>query len=207
MRLRVLGSGLALAAMLANPGLLHGQVTIGGRAGVTFSNFTGDDVEDSELDTKTGFFVGASLGVPLGGILGLGTGAYYVQKGVEEAGGDASLDLAYLEIPALLQVVVTGPERPVGIGLFLGPSFAFNLSCDGSSDGGESADCSDRVKGFDLGALFGAGVSFAAGERATISVNGGLDLGLTSTDDTGADEDIKNQAYFLGVGVSWPVGG
>lgn len=202
MRLRALGGGLALAATLVVPGSLQGQVSLGARAGVTFSKITGDDVDENAIDTKTGLFVGGSLDVPLGGIAALNTGAYYVQKGAQPSGGgDASLDLAYLEIPALLKVQVTEPERPVAVGLFLGPSFAFNLSCE-DADGD---DCSDRTKTFDLGAMFGAGLGFRAGESATISVNAGLDLGLTSTDDTTGDRDVKNQAYFIGVGVSWPV--
>lgn len=204
MWLRVMGGGLVLAAILVAPGLLEAQVGLGPGAGVTFSKLTGDDVESGDVDTKTGFFVGASLGVPLGGIVGLNTGVYYVQKGANEGGGgDNSLDLTYLEIPALLEVQVTGPERPVGVGLFLGPSFGFNLSCE-DFDG---EDCGDNAKSLDLGALFGAGLAFRAGESATIAVNAGLDLGLTSVDDSSDNLDIKNQAYFIGVGVSWLVGG
>lgn len=208
MRLRATCSGLALAVILTLPGSLAAQVALGGGAGVTFSNFTGDDAED--LDNRTGFYVGGSLTFPLGGIVGLGTGAYYVQKGAQESSdlGEASIELAYLEVPVLLQVQATRPERPVGVGLFLGPSFSFNLSCDGTPGAiiEFSGDCSDDVKSFELGALFGAGLSFAAGQSATISINGGLDLGLTSIDDVG-DDDRKNQAYFLGVGLSVPVGG
>lgn len=203
MRLRTLGSGLAMAALMTFPGTLQGQLSIGGGAGVVFSSLTGDDVGEDEVDTRTGFFAGGSLGVPLGGILGLGTGVYYVQKGAAEPEGDDTFDLAFLEIPALLQVQVTGPERPVGVGLFLGPSFSFNLSCE-DADG---EDCSDTVKSFELGAMFGAGLSFAAGQSATVSVNGGLDLGLTSLDDSPSEADVKNEAYFLGVGLSWPMGG
>jgi len=36
-------------------------------------------------------------------------------------------------------------------------------------------------------------------------IRGGLDMGLTSLDDTDADEDFSNRAWFLGVG--YVVGG
>lgn len=204
---RALGTGLMLAALLAFPGALTAQFAVGGGAGLTFTNLGGDDVDDEDLDSKTGFYVGASVGIPLGGILGLGTGAFYVEKGAEEPGdGDGVLDLAYLEIPVLLQAQVTGSERPVAIVLFAGPSLGFNLSCD-FEEGGASADCGDDVTSFDLGALFGAGVGLPLGESATLAVNGGLDLGLTSIELFDEDADVKNEAYFIGIDVSWLVGG
>lgn len=206
MRIRTFGTGLVFAALLALPGALDAQITIGGGAGVTVTTLTGDDVDDDDADSRTGFYVGASVGIPLGGILGLSPGAYYVQKGAEEPDGDESLDLAYLEIPVLLQVQVTGPDRPLGIALFGGPSFGFNMSCD-HIIGDDTVDCGDDISSTEFGALFGAGASFAAGESATVSVNAGLDMGLTSIEFFGEDSDTKNQAYFIGVGVSWLMGG
>jgi len=61
-------------------------------------------------------------------------------------------------------------------------------------------------KGVDIGALFGAGLSFPVRERVSILVNGGLDLGLASIDDSPADADIKNFAWLLNAGVAFGVG-
>lgn len=207
---RILWTGLVGMAVLTLPVAVGAQVEVGPMAGLTFSTLAGDDIDSETVDTRTGFFVGGSVGVPLSGILGFGTGLYYVEKGAKQGLVDGSLDLGYLEIPLLLQVRATGPERPVAVSLFLGPALAFNISCDASLSEGPitaSGDCSDDVTSFELGALFGAGASFPAGERATVTVNGGLDLGLTSIDDTPDEDDVKNRAYFLGVGVSWPLGG
>lgn len=203
MQVRALAGGVALATVLTCPALLQGQVTFGADAGLTFSTITGNDVDEGETENKTGFYAGGSVGFPLGGIMGLGTGAYYVQKGSGMRGGAGSLDLAYLEVPVLLQVRATRPERPVAVAFLIGPSLGFNLSCE-DPDG---TDCGDRTKSFDLGALFGAGASFSAGAGATVGVNAGLDLGLTSIDEREGFEDVKNQAYFVGVSVSFPLGG
>lgn len=204
MRRSALGIGfLLMLALLIQPGGLSAQVAVGGGAGLTFTNLTGDDVGDDEFDSRTGFYIGGSLGLPLTPMFGIGTGAYYVQKGAKEPVGDDELKLEYLEVPILLQVTPTQADRPVAVSLFLGPNLGFNLSCD---QGGSEPDCSDSVKSFELGLLAGAGLAFGLGERATFSVNGGLDLGLTSISDE-EDENIKNTAYFVGIGVSVPVGG
>lgn len=212
MKTKGLCTTLLAAGLLAFPMTATAQVAVSVSAGPTFATITGDDVDDDDIDSRTGFFVGGSLGIPLTDMLSLGTGAYYVQKGAEDnsSGDEFTLELDYLEIPALLQVQVTGPERPVGVSLMAGPTFGFNLSCD-EIEGGESFDCGDEAKTFDLGLLFGGGLSFATSETMSFFVDGGIDVGLTSIvdvdDEVEDDPDVKNQAWFLGAGVSWIVGG
>jgi hypothetical protein len=59
----------------------------------------------------------------------------------------------------------------------------------------EEGQESDR-KSIDFGLVFGANVSFGP-----FFVNGGLDMGLTSLDDSDAAQDFKNSAWFLGAGI------
>lgn len=211
---------LLTAGLLALPMTATAQIAVSVSGGPTFATFTGDDIDDDVVESKTGFFLGGSLGFPLSDIISFGTGAYYVQKGAEsnEPGESLEVGVDYLEIPAVLQVQVTGPDRPVGISLMAGPSFGFNLSCDVSGEvDGDSVDdsCEDvdeffEAETFDLGLLFGAGVSFPTSETMSFFVDGGIDVGLTNIADFGDesdDADIKNQAWWLGVGLSWLVGG
>lgn len=206
MRMTMLVGALMAAALVAFPGALSGQIQIGAEAGLNFSTLAGDDVNEDAVETKTGFYLGGSVGIPLEGIFSVGTGLYYVQKGADGTDGASSIDLDYLQVPVMVTVEVTGPDRPVVIGLSAGPALNLNLSCD-SSDEGVSFDCGDEVTSTTLGALFGANASFPAGERATVTVQGGLDMDLTSFDDTPEDNDYKTRSYYLGVGVSIPMGG
>ena len=212
MRPRTIGTGVTLLAMLALPSALVGQVTLGLDAGLTFSTLKGDDAEDvvgTTLETKTGFYVGGALSIPLGGRAGLGSGAYYVEKGANSKEGDGSVDLTYLEVPVVLQVNLTGEDASVGLGLFGGAAFGFNLSCD-VVDRGESTDCMDPdVKSFDLGALFGGGINFPLSDNVALGVGGGVEIGLSTIADAGDEEDpdIKNRGFWFGAGLSFIVGG
>lgn len=199
---------LLVLSLAAVPAAEAQMVTVQG--GATFATFEGDDVED--VDSRTGFNFGASIGFPIGEIIYLTPGLYYVQKGAQftDNGIEQSVDLTYLEIPILLQVMLTGADRPLGLSAFAGPSLGFEIGCDLSAEGIGSVDCDDddffERKSLDIGALFGAGVSFPVSERVALVVNGGMDLGLTSIDDSTADLDIKNSTFFLNVGLGFPLG-
>lgn len=222
MKMKSLCTSLLAAALVAFPMTASAQVAFSVSGGPTFATFTGDDVDELDVSSKTGFFLGGSLGFPLSDIISFGTGAYYVQKGsaAEDDVDDFDLEVGvdYLEIPAVFQVQITGPDRPVGISLMAGPSFGFNLSCDvsGETEGGSvDSSCEDvpdffDTKTFDLGLLFGAGLSFPTSDTMSFFVDGGIDVGLTNIADFGEDSedgDIKNQAWWLGVGLSWVLGG
>jgi hypothetical protein len=212
---------LALCA-LTHPAQGAAQVALGLNAGVAFANFSGDDVEGTNM--KTGLLGGAYLAFPLSPIFSIAPGAYYVQKGttsqdrIQNVNVEATLDLAYLEIPVLGVFTVSGPDRPVGVSLFLGPSIAFELSCNVEAEAGAlsfSGDCDDEEAGvaaedrkeMDFGAIFGAGLAFPLTGSLDLTISGGLDMGLTSLDDSADEDDVKNTVWFLTAGVRFPLGG
>jgi len=207
----VLAGGL-LAVFLFTIGL-SAQITVGVGVGLVSSTFTGSDIDDDDVDSKTGFSFGGWLAIPIGDRVSIVPGAVYVQKGVtdNESGVDAKISLNYIEIPVVLSVSLTGPDSQVGFNLFGGPAFAFKAGCqlEGSGEGVTvSVDCDEaggEVKTLDISGVIGAGVP--AGESLSIWVNGGLDLSLTSWDGSDDSEDVKNRALFLSVGVSFPIGG
>lgn len=216
MRSSSLLTAIAVAgALLVAPSPAAGQLTLAVGGGVTFSEFTGDAVDDDLMSTRTGFNAGALLGIPLNDLFSIGAGAYFVQKGADlEAAIDlqspGSLEIDYLEIPVLLFIRVTRPSRPVGLSFFAGPQLSFELSCDFTfDDGSPERSCEDEgsdVQSTDFGGIFGAGVDFDLGQGGTsLFVNGGLDVSFT---DAFEDEgDIRNSAYFIDAGVKWPIGG
>ena len=142
-----------LATLLLLPLQARAQVTLTLNAGLAIASLEGDDV-DAEFGSTTGLLLGAHLGFPLGGVISFAPGAYYVQKGAEAEVGNESLGLGldYIEIPLLLAFRVTGADRPVGLSVFLGPSVAFEISCNLDLDVGDSelsSEC-DAAEGFNV---------------------------------------------------------
>jgi hypothetical protein len=102
-------------------------------------------------------------------------------------------------------VGVTAPD-PLGVDLFLGPTFAYQVGCE-LELANQSGDCDDEAgnnfdptKSFDVGFAVGAGISFAITPGATLLFKGLWDLGLMSIDDSAAENDVKNEAILLNVG-------
>ncbi len=198
----------ALAALFILPVAASAQVSIGINGGIVNSNLGGDFVEDLDTDSRTGFFGGASLSLPLAERLGLTVGAYFVQKGTEST-SPGTVEASYLEVPVLLGLTLTGADAPVGLSLWAGPSISFELDCrqhvltplPGEAD----VDC--ESKSTDFGIIAGATVSFPISDMSALFMNGGYELGLTKLDDSPAELDMKNKALYVGGGIRFVVGG
>ena len=190
-------TALLTAGLLAAPATAPAQ-TLGVEVGGSFASVTGDDAGDP--DTRAGLLAGVHVGFPVTDIVSVVPGLWYVQKGAEYAAG--SQTLPYVEIPLLVSVAATGPDRPVSVDLFAGPGLAFRVGCSQDIPGA-SDDCvnEDELSSFDVGLVAGAGLGF---DR--FFVRGGLDLGLTSLDDSELDRDLKNVVYFVTAGVHLPLG-
>jgi hypothetical protein len=199
----VWAAGVAVA--LAVPFPASAQVSFGVQGGLSLASLSGDDAEGELEDTRTGFNAGAFVELPLADIIWLVPGAYYVQKGATSDGVVDQLSIDYLEVPLLLRVGVSERD-PIGVNLFLGPTFAYQLKCEFEL-GNVTRDCEDSTasnfditKSFDFGLMVGGGVSFAVSEGVALLANAFWDLGLTSIDESAADQDIKNEAILLNVG-------
>ena len=200
---------------LALPVAGTAQVSLGLNAGVSSANFSVDNIDYT--DARTGLRAGAYLAFPLSDFFSIAPGAYYVKKGAGvryPLAGDVSmvgsLDLAYLEVPLLGVFNITGADRSVGVSLFLGPSVAFEVSCNnesglvlgsedepeepflGECDGVEGDELDEREKTVDVSAIFGAGLSFPLSGSVALTLNGGLDMGLTPIDQPGFVELLRS---------------
>lgn len=72
-----------------------------------------------------------------------------------------------------------------------------------------NVDCADfgvPVKSIDIGAMGGAGLSIATGGSLAVTLDVLYNLGLTTIDDTSDEDDVKNRAWSIVAGVSFPVG-
>ena len=188
------------------PTSVSGQKVLGLRAGLNVTKFAGA----VSADTKVGLNIGATLYLPVSANVGVTVGAAYTQKGVKgsDQGIGVSLDLDYVEIPALLTVSIPS-AGPVGARFFLGPAFAFEVGCEFSAAVGETDigfDCGDVPGGteeFDIGAIGGVGVSYDATNSVILSMDLLYNLGLRNLDEAG---DTKNRAFSVQAGVGFPLG-
>lgn len=204
--------------LIALPAFASAQMTVNVGGGITSSTFYGDDAEPGtgeEKGSRTGFFGGANLTIPVAERFAIAPGLYYVQKGVQytEASDEFTVKNNYFEIPLLAMVILSANPNSLAVNIFAGPTIGFEIGCDVEvSSGGSSAsaDCDDagldERQTTDFGVVAGAGISFPVGERLSIALNGGVDFGLRTLDSGDPADDLKNRSIFGGVSVGIPLG-
>jgi len=209
---------MLLALLIVSPRPADGQVRLAVSGGRTVATLEGDDAvrpfgaDEAILDTERGVFAGASVSLPLGGFLSISPGLYFVQKGASFRNRQrGSVELSYIQVPVTIDVALASANGSLGVRLFGGPEVGFEVGCDLETSGfnidlfyRQFEDCvslpdedleGGQRKSTDVGLVLGGEVSYGS-----FLVRGGLDVGLTSLDDSGADEDFRNRAWFLGAG-------
>ena len=200
----IFGALCVLAALTAPPAAA--QSRFGLRAGVNFAKLTGDDINGDAIERLTGFVGGGFLETPVSrDIVNLHLGLQYSQKGfeTEALGSEASVKLDYLEVPALLAVIVPG-SGTTDFRLYVGPTFSYRVKCSGTALGFSSnCDNDDSLKKFDLGGDAGAGLAFAIGS-GTLLVDGFYNFGLTTIDNSSSSDDVRNEVFSVTAGIIFP---
>jgi len=198
------------------------QVSLGVLAGGTVADQAGEDAFTPH--DRFGFIGGVSLALRLSGRWSVQLDGLYVQKGGRENNDndpgdlDDELSLVYLEFPVLVKFALSaGATRPE---LFVGPSFAYELSCrydsfpdgssdpvscaydsfpDGSSDPVSCAEAGIQTRTLDVGVAFGADVEIPLGSGYLVVDGRGI-VALGSFDDSDDDLDYRNRILSLMVG-------
>lgn len=196
-------AGLALLLVCAAAPSLHAQSTFGARIGTSVATLDTDAESILDEDNRSGPVFGVFYNRGLG-IFGYQIEVLYTKRGTELTGG-GSLDLAYVQIPALLKASVpAGVLRP---GLFGGVALAVNVDCEVVDDGNSA--CSD-VGGFEIddvdwNAVVGADlrVPLAA---VSLWADGRYYVGLSDVGDfEDVLDDVKNRSWELTAGVGIPL--
>jgi hypothetical protein len=211
-RLAVLATAVGLSVAVTTPGFSQGlgknvplpPMEFGILGGVNVFTVSGSDATGAK--SRTSFFAGASLTVPLAQRLFVQPEVLYSGEGATytDTSGTATLKLAYLEIPVLLGVdFSSGPTSSVRI--FAGPAVGFKVSCSAELTSGGitlSGSCaSGTVKSTDYGVTGGAGFTMHL-SRFNLNVDARYTLGLAKIV-SGAD--VKNQGFSIGAGLSFPL--
>ena len=78
-----------------------------------------------------------------------------------------------------------------------------SIDCDDTSVFGEAVD----VKKMDFSVMVGAGLDFSVAPSTSLLVELTYNLGLSSLDDSAANDDIKNRVFSILAGLSFKLGG
>jgi hypothetical protein len=138
-----------LAALIAQPA----SAQIGFKAGLSFASTTESEFIP-DVDTRTGFAAGISLGLPLGSSLRLQPELLYVEKGGKFA-NDQTLEINELNVPVLLRFNM--PLPAIAPFVLAGPVAEYELTCKAAD-----VDCVD-TESLRWGFMAGAGVRRGGG--------------------------------------------
>jgi hypothetical protein len=216
-RLALVGGTLALSLAVATQAIGQSKkgsklgLQLGPVAGVTVFTFGGSDASGTK--SRTGFYAGVALRVPLSPTTFVEPQLLYFQEGAKSTAVDSQLGtiegtfkFTYLELPVLLGLNLG--RGGYGGHLFAGPAFGLKVGCDieASAQGlSASSPCSDAgitVKSLDFGVTGGGGFSFPLGP-GTASIDARYTLGLTAITD---GSNVKNEGFSVGAGFTLPLG-
>ncbi|MFT3793278.1 porin family protein [Flavobacterium sp.] len=183
------------------------QFGFGIRAGLNISNVYDEEGEDFIADSKTGFYGGAFVSVPLGTIIGIQPEVIYSQKGFKATGTflggsyDFERTTSYLDIPLQLSI------KPIPQLTFLvGPQFSYLLETKDDFNEGtitlvqEEEITDDNYKKGVIGAVVGVETNW---KGLFVSARGGWDITKTDTDGDSTSPRYKNQVIQFGLGYTF----
>lgn len=198
--LRIVGISLLLSLAVASTAMAQGR-TLGARLGASVATLDVDAENILDEENRTGLVAGVFYNRSLG-LLGYQVEVLYASRGADFGDG-GSLDLTYIQIPALLKV-----NLPVGMlqpGVFGGVAVALKIDCEV----GESENCDD-VAGVDVNDVDFVGVVGADLKYSLVGVglwlDGRYNLGLSNIGDfEDVVGDLKNRSWEFSAGLGIPL--
>jgi hypothetical protein len=184
---------------------LNAQMQIGPKAGLNIANAVGDDADffGESLDSRTGFSGGIFFMYKFSNLFAIQPEAYYTMKGatLDISNVKVTFTLDYIEVPVLLKLFIPVEGSNVRPSIYAGPSIAFNTTSKlKAEENGQSEeiDLKDDTKSTEFSLAFGGGIGFMVGNNEL-----GFDvryiLGLSSIDDTGSNDDVRNAVISFNV--------
>ena len=183
---------------------LFSQLSFGIKGGINVSEFDFKSdltTNPAEIDSKTGYTLGAVLEIGLTENIYLQPEAMFIQKGSELSilNEDNQVNLNYLDIPILLKIKLINANL-FNLNLLGGPTFGFALNGE-TEQNGQTVDIrlGDDYKRFDLGLTGGGGIGINLG---SIGVFGDVRylFGVNNIDEV-EDTEIKNKGLNFSVGL------
>jgi hypothetical protein len=144
---------------------------VGIKAGLSFGNVNTSGVDPGNLEGRSGFTVGLSLGTAGDSApLGLRLEGLYSRRGVNAANDPDSRRIDFADVPVMLELKLPVPALAPFV--YGGPQVSYQLRC--VTDAG---DCPETNDGFSYAAVVGAGLRL--GGATAITLEGRYMYGLT----------------------------
>ena len=156
---------------------------------------------------RAGMLFGFDVVLPMGG-MGLGLGADWSQKGVEDIITDPAtqqqvlrqIDLSYIQVPLHVRVPVAS-AGPTTLNLVLGPTIGFRTGCNVTEGAAAIEKCGQIANGpsfkkTDIGGTAGVGLSFALGGIVYAGFDVRYTTGMTSINKLSTDS-LKDRTLSL----------
>lgn len=199
-KLRITGISLLLTLVIASAAAAQGR-TLGARLGASVATLDTDAESILDEENRTGLVAGVFYNRSLGP-LGYQVEVLYTSRGADFGDG-GSLDLTYIQVPALLKV-----NLPVGMlqpGVFGGIAMALKVDCEV----GGSGNCDDiegvEVNDVDFNGVLGADLKYGL-VGLGLWLDGRYYVGLSDIGDFDeAVGDLKNRSWEFSAGVGIPL--
>ena len=160
------------------------DVKLGAKIGMNVSSVNGDP---DNLDSKTGWVLGATAEVSLTDKFSLQPELLYSQQGAKQR-GNFIYDLNYISLPVMAKYYIAK-----GFSLEAGPQFSFLVKDELISDSNNAASANTNAENFDFSANLGLGYQLDNGIFFQTRYN----LGLTAISET---PDVKNGVFQMSLG-------
>jgi len=156
---------LALLAGLSGAAQAQHNISLGLKAGGTYSSFVGENADNSK--SIFGFHAGGFVNIGLTKLFAFQPELLYSQKGDKVGSSEGITRLSYLDIPLAFHVNANGLFFEAGpqVGVLLGAKY---------KNGGFSTDQKGLYNDFDFGYLVGLGYQRKTGPGIGLRYNGGF---------------------------------
>ncbi|MBF9221778.1 porin family protein [Hymenobacter ruricola] len=175
---------LSVALLAGTVAVANAQTTtrFGVKAGVNYTTFSGDGVENAKY--KFGAVGGLAANFGFSESLSLQTELLYSQKGAEIKGTDFNFKLNYIELPIMFRYTLSDGKGPF---LQAGPQIGYLAKVKLSDGDGNNIDLdNDAYQNIALGYVAAVGYQLPSG----LSIEGRFNGDINSV---GKDDDVNDQ--------------
>lgn len=176
----------------------------GVEVGLSSTTLSGDDMDEDEINRRSGFTLGVTYDYPIQAVPNLSVmgGLFYVPKGIKikDYGGDYNYNANYLELQATAKYAYTLPVLNNDLKAFAlaGPYIAYGVGGKLEEDK-EDISTFDLCKRFDAGLVLGFGVEY---KRYSLTCRWGIGMTNIIDNDKVLDNEMKSvynsNEYFYG---------
>lgn len=183
----------ALALFITAGTACYAQVSLGVKAGVSITNFSGGDFDAVKKKANVGFHGGGYINIPVANIFSIQPELMVSTQGakIDSVNASYNWNLTYITVPVMARF---GSKN--GFYFEAGPQFGFKIS---ENIGGQTID--DFANDLDLGAALGLGFQSKGG----LGIGARYIAGLSKVGDfesSSIDPDFKNSVIQVSLYLS-----